>query len=139
MIDERDVLRGHAFVVKRIIPEQHFAVECRLGRIVLDGNEVGENFLADLACEGLALGDVFLAETFGAVAEDFVKENGGSAARKQRRTRVRLNERRFVESLGFLNQSMNRGRDRFVVRGVFGIEPIEIRISLDVHSVGALL
>src|SRR5579862_6481512 len=103
MIDELDVLGRHAFVVKRIIPEQHFAVESGLGGIVLDGDEVGQNLLADLTCEGLALGNVFLTETFGTVAEDFVKENGGSAASKQRGTRVRLNERRFVERLRLLN------------------------------------
>ena len=82
--------------------------------------KVGQNLFADLAGEGLALVDVLLAEAFGAMAENFVEEDGGGASGKQRRTGIRIHERRFVERFGLLDHHLNAIEDGFFVGASLG-------------------
>src|SRR5580658_11257902 len=97
-----DVRCNHAFIIEGIGAEKHLATERGLRRVVLDRDEAWENLLADLAGEGLAFGDVLLAEALGAVSEDFVKEDGGGASCEQRGSGVGIRERGLVECFGFL-------------------------------------
>ena len=90
---------------------------------------------ADFAGESLPFVDVFLAETFGAMPEDLMKEHGGSASGEQRRTGVRINQRSFIESLGLRNHGLDSREDNFIVRSILRVEPIEIGVAIDVHSI----
>ena len=78
-----DILRWDAFVVIRVIAEQHLTVEAFFGRVIFHGNKIRQNLLADFFGKRLALIDVLLTESFEAMAQNFVKENCGGAAGQQ--------------------------------------------------------
>ena len=78
-----DILRWDAFVVIRVIAEQHLTVEAFFGRVIFHGNKIRQNLLADVLRKRLALIDVLLTETFEAMTKNFVEENGGGAAGQQ--------------------------------------------------------
>ena len=83
MIDERDALGGSAFIIVRVVADQDVLAEVFFGRVVINRQEFRKNALAHFARERLAFVDVLLAEALGAMAEDFVEENGGGAARQE--------------------------------------------------------
>src|SRR5271163_3174980 len=136
VIYQLHVFGGNAFVVESVISQQHLAAESCFGGIVLDRNKGRQNLFADFAGESLALVDVLLAETFGAVAENFVEEEIGGSSGKQRRTGVRIHERCFIERFGLLDHHLNAIEDNFFGRRVLGVQPIEIGVAVDVHAIG---
>src|SRR4029077_17037832 len=99
------VLPWHAFVIECIISQQHLAAELRFSRVVLNRRKLRKNFLANLASECLALVDVLLAESFGAMAENFVKENGGGAPRHDRGAGIGLPGGAFFRGSRFLTHA----------------------------------
>src|SRR5712692_4438136 len=74
-LDQRHALRGNAFVVIAVMSQQNFRAAPRSRGIVVNRKERREDFLADLAREGLPLIDVLLAMALGAVAEYFMEEH----------------------------------------------------------------
>src|SRR5262249_55500253 len=84
VINEGDRLCRHAFIIKLVVAEQVLIPQLLFRRVVYDAEKVRQNLLADFFREGLSFGDVLLAVTFGAMTEDFVEEDGGSAASQER-------------------------------------------------------
>src|SRR5579863_934760 len=80
VIHQRDAFGRRAFVVEWVIANQNVLAQFSLRRIVVDRKKIRKNRLAYLAGKRLAFVDVLLAESFGAMAENFVEENGGGAA-----------------------------------------------------------
>ena len=64
------------------------------------------------------------------------KNTADGAAGQQRRPGIRIHERRFIERLRFLNHFLDAGHHGLFVRRILGIEPVEIRVAVDVHAVG---
>ncbi len=62
--------------------------------IEVDGEEAGQDGLADHLLEGLAFGFTLLAMAFDAMTEDLVEEHGSSAAREDCGAGIRINDGR---------------------------------------------
>ncbi len=138
MVDQLDVLRGHAFVVKGVIAEKHLAAERGLRRVVFNRKKIGKDLFADLARKRLSFVDVLLPESFRAMAEDFVEEYRCCASGQQGWPGVGIDQGSLVEPLGLMNHHLDAREHRLVIRGVLGIEPVEIGEAIDVHPIGCL-
>ncbi len=79
VVDEVDAAGDLALVVVAVVAAEGVAVELGEGGVVGDGEEGGQDLLAELLGEGLAFGVAALALAFETVAEDFVEEDGGGA------------------------------------------------------------
>ncbi len=106
IVDQMDVLRRDSLIVIRIVAEQHLAVQPLLRGIILDGNKIRQNLLADFLRESLPFGDIFLPESLEAMAQNFVKENRRGPAGKHSRPGIRIDERRAIESFEFRDQHL---------------------------------
>ena len=96
----------------------------------------GRIWVADFAGESLAFGDVFLAEAFGAMAENFVEENGGGTSGQQRGAGKGIDERSLDRAPQFPRSALDSFGDEFIAGSVLGVEPVEIVVAIDVHAVG---
>ena len=101
-------------------------------------DEVRQERLANFAREGLALADILLAESFVAMPENFMEENRGGAAGQHRRPRKGLGQRRLDQRFQFLLKHGALRQHRLVIWSRGRIDPIEIVVAVDVHSVGRL-
>src|ERR1700722_7873070 len=72
VIDKSNALGWSPFVIERIKSDENILAKSSLRRIVIDGKKFRKNGLADFAGKCLPFVDVFLAEAFGAMAENFV-------------------------------------------------------------------
>ena len=73
-----DALGRRALVVVPVVAAELGAVELRHRRVVVDADEVGEDELADLLRERLALALALLAVALDAVPEDLVEEDAAT-------------------------------------------------------------
>src|ERR1700674_3137923 len=134
VIDERDALGWSPFVIKGIKADKNILAKGSLRRIVVDGEKFRKNRLADLAGESLAFVDIFLAESFGAMAKDFVKENGSGAACQKRGPGKGLDQRRGHQRFEFLAEDLSLREHALVIRRVRRIRPVKIVVTVDVHA-----
>ena len=82
VLDHLDALGGNTFVIEAIKARQLRASESVQRGIVGDAEELGHDFFVHLLGESLAFVAAPLALSFDAMAEYFVKENGGGATRE---------------------------------------------------------
>src|SRR5579872_7156405 len=75
VIDEGHTFRWGAFIVERVVADQDILAQFSFRWIVVDGQKFRKNLLVYLAGKRLSFVDVLLAEAFGAVPENLVKEN----------------------------------------------------------------
>src|SRR5271165_7617874 len=90
VVHENHALCRYTFVVKLVVAQQVLVTQLLHGGVVNDAEEFREDGFAYFFREGLALIDVLLAMALGAMSENFVEEDGGSAAREQRRPHCRI-------------------------------------------------
>src|SRR5579871_4537761 len=107
--------RGDAFVVEFIRAVQLHAVQFLQRGVVGDTQELRQHQLIHFLRERLAFFHAALALSLDAMAEYFMEEDGGGASRKQRRSAVRLNDRRGAQLLHVLAKFF-QARQHFGVR-----------------------
>src|SRR5271167_3814921 len=135
MINKRHALRGNALVIELVIAQQVFRTEFPHRGVVHDAQETRQNWFADFFRKCLALGGIFLTVALSAMAKDLMEKDRSRAAGQERWSNRRLVNWRCDETLEFLAHRSLCGGDGLVVRRIRGIDPVEIVITVDVHSV----
>ena len=138
VVDDDDALAPHALVVVDVVPHQLDVAHLLQGRVERDAEKGRQDRLPDAARKRLPVVGVALPVAFHAVAEDFMKEDPGSAPGQNGRARERFNERalreagqqrhhrtRFGDELTLVGQPIRRSsevaRVEWQLHAVFGL------------------
>jgi hypothetical protein len=81
LVDDRHALRFHTLVVVEVVPHQLDVADFLYRRIELYAQEIGQDRLADAACERLPVVGIALAVAFDAMAENLVEKHACCTAR----------------------------------------------------------
>ncbi len=136
VVDEVDAAGGLAFVVVAVVAAEGVAVEVGEGGVVGDGEEGGQDLLAELLGEGLAFGVAALALAFETVAEDFVEEDGGGATGEDGGAVEGLGDGSGAEGDEVVRHGEGLVEDGLLVGEVGGFVGLEGFDAEEVHAVG---
>ncbi len=135
VLNEVDALGFLAFVVVLVAAAEPGVAEFADRGIVGDGKKIGQNRLADVLGEGLALFVAALALALEAMAEDFVEEDGGGATGENGRAVEWLSDRSLAQRFEALAELAHRGFEIGLRGKAVDSRGFECLLAEEIHAI----
>src|SRR5262249_22112830 len=129
------LLRRHSLIIELVVSQQIFIPQFFPRRVIHNRQELRKNRFSHCCSKSLSCCKVLLPVSFCPMPENFMEENCSRTPCQHGRTNGWLVDRCLHQSFHLFAQCRARGSHGLVVWCVLRINPVEVVITLDIHSI----